>query len=287
MKIRGELNKKVISDDLRHLRSENKTFNDPVHRMRSHSNPPLDIKNRDIDTLTHQKVAIPPLASYPLETLQASLKRNEALLNDKRACRRLPDNGKKIVESNALIKQAIQYKELHTKQRSQSVNLRTQNQFNSLPKNPSPLSKETKYNRTKDFSLENQLQDLSLYSNPLASSSSSLFNDTISSNNTSSSSNKLCFSSCTSLSPELPPPKFDPVLKSMSVEYRGRDMPLKLAINLRNEEERIRRENALRYRIRVQNHDKSSTPVSRHFPFFDFVEDDSDDFDGFSEDEYY
>lgn len=291
MKIRNDSNKNAVSDELC-LPSDLKNLADPTHRISSLSKPPPNFKNRVIEPL-ELKVALPPLASYPLETLQASLKKNEAVLNDRRACKRLPDKGKKILESNALIREAIQIKikskETQGRQRSQSVDIRTKDTFSSLPKHPSPLSKETKHDRTKTYSLDAHLRNISLYSNPLSGSSSSSFNDTTFSDKTSSSSNKLCFSSSSASSPDLPPPKFDPALESMSVEFRGRDMPLKLAIKIREEKERIHRENALRHQIlskRYISHSNCRPTISRPPLFFDFVEDDSD-IDGFSEDEYY
>ncbi|KAJ9076536.1 hypothetical protein DSO57_1025232 [Entomophthora muscae] len=97
-----------------------------------------------------------PLHAYPLEKLVASLKRNETILNNSRAIESLPDKGKKLIESNALIREAIRFK---TKQPKQGPVRRKSPDKASIPPHLGTL--------------DSQLQKLTLSASSLGSSGTS------------------------------------------------------------------------------------------------------------------
>lgn len=260
------------------------------------------------------KAELPALHTYPLESLIASLKRNEAVLKNSRAFKTLPDKGKKLIESNALIREAIKRKTMEKgakeKQRISSNSIpppsRPQDS-ETIAKRPSPLSKDAtlpSYTKRVD-NINNQLQNITLSTSTLNSSSgtSSSGRQSLSSvsselRNSSDAAPGSGSSSRVDLYRLVPQnnrhmstsPRISASIKSRSSDSRGRETPLREALRQREEEERMGQENTKHYQSHRQHHHHHANtppPIARYHPYFDYVEDDSDDFDGFSEDEYY
>ncbi|KAJ9061165.1 hypothetical protein DSO57_1023172 [Entomophthora muscae] len=170
-------------------------------------------------------------------------------LKNYRAIESLPDKGKKLIESNALIREAIRFK---TKQPKQGPVRRKSPDKASIPPHLGTL--------------DSQLQKLTLSASSLGSSGTS-------------SSDRQSLSSVAS---DASPGKSRTGPPRQSLQGNSA-MSLREALKMRHEEEMRVKEQELRFQAERA---RSGSHHIRHHPYYDFVEDDSDDFDGFSEDEY-